>query len=560
MEPNKRSRPNEGALRAVCHLDVNCFYASVEMARLYPSLEGLPVAVSQRNLLVTTNYRCRDQGVPKMCSIIEAKEICPEIVIIESEMSRYREAHRRLFELLRTRFHLAPERASIDEAYLDITGLVEMEEAANPLLTDETVVYGADEDGNDGFSFEDECNLFMARAGKCANDIRQAIREEMRLETSCGVSLNKSFAKFASNLNKPSRTTIIPRSAHEALLRQLKPREIHGIGPVLLDKINELCGQRMDSFIPESLLDLQRLHPQELEALGTQGGWIYQMCRGIDNREVKDKGPPGSFGFQAAHRTRLGNMQELYAVILDKSSKMAARLEEDEFLYNRICRTLGVSFLFNGKTVTRSLGMPARGENRALEICSVVMDVLARHQKKDPLVLQSQRFGLTASGFSGENSGIAESSISRFLTSTAKPDFGKSEEREHLKPAIATGIQRFLSTERVVFEYENEHQVSAASSAPQGGIQSFFSRGEKPRTHEPLAPPRSNVTAFFGMPKPRIETTCPVCGHQVEGNLTAHVNGHFEEELEPEKDAKTPPLPEKKKPRIEGPLHKMLRK
>ena len=84
-----------------CHLDVNSFYASVEEARLYPTLEGKPVAVRQRNLLVTTNYVARARGVPKMCSVDEGRRLVPDLVVIESDMARYRAAHRALFDLLR---------------------------------------------------------------------------------------------------------------------------------------------------------------------------------------------------------------------------------------------------------------------------------------------------------------------------------------------------------------------------------------------------------------------------------------------------------------------------
>ena len=81
---------------------------------------------------------------------------------------------------------------------------------------------------------------------------------------------------------------------------------------------------------------------------------MYQLCRGVDNREVKDKGPPGSFGFQAAHRERITSMQQLYGVILTKSEQMQARLEEDEELYQRTSRTLSVSFRFEGKARLQS--------------------------------------------------------------------------------------------------------------------------------------------------------------------------------------------------------------
>lgn len=96
----KRHKTSAQPLRAIMHLDVNSMYASVESARLYPALEGKPVAVAQRTLLVTTNYAARDRGVPKMCTVVEGMRICPDLVVIESDMSRYRNASRAIMAIL----------------------------------------------------------------------------------------------------------------------------------------------------------------------------------------------------------------------------------------------------------------------------------------------------------------------------------------------------------------------------------------------------------------------------------------------------------------------------
>lgn len=513
----------------VAHLDVCAFYASVEQARLYPSLEGLPVAVRQRQLLVTTNYVARDRGVPKMCSVEEAKKICPDLVVIESDMARYREGHRRLFELLRTEFGLAPEKASIDEAYLDLTELVK-KEMSLAYCGPETVVFGALKQELD---LEDPDDVLIAKGGVVANRIRMAIRDKLRLETAVGVSRNKSFAKYASSLNKPSLTTLVPISSHEELLRTLSPQDINGFGPALVESVVEICHERLDSFHPEKLIDLQRLHQPELDArLGAQqASWIYQLCRGVDLRPVRDKGAPSSFGFQAAHRTRLFSMQELYGVILKKAEEMAARLEEDEALYDRVCRTLTVSFRFEQKTVTRSRGMPARGENRALEICAAAMDILSKHQKKDPAVLSSPRFGLTASGFSPEGSGVTETSISQFLSADApKPDFNRLgvSNGPPPRPREALGIEKFLTKDKDAM-FSEEIRTKRSRSAdledePQGDEED--SNGDARRLVSSRG--KATITAFLGEAKPRSDDICPVCGLHIDGNLRVHVNRHFD--------------------------------
>lgn len=483
-----------------CHLDVNSFYAAVEEARLYPALVGKPVAVRQRKLLVTSNYVARAAGLPKMCGVDEGLRLVPELVVIESDMSRYRAAHRQLFDLLRE-FGLSPERASIDEAYLDLTPLLGT--VTDPALwqsTNEVVVYG-----NATLRVaEDADDAFLARGVCVANRLRQLIRERLRFETSAGVSVAKAFSKFGSGLHKPSRTTVIPVSSHAALLDTLAPNEINGIGPVVWERLKELCAERpLDPFVPTTLASLRALEAHELDVLGSTGPWVYDLCRGRDQREVRDKGPPGSFGFQAAHRVRLSSMAELYDVILDKSEQMAARLEEDQALYQRVCRTLSVSFQFEGKSVTRAVPMPASGETRAAEIAAAAMAVLSKHQKKDPSVVQSQRFGLTAGGFSAEGSGVVERAITGFLV-----------EKPVEWPVAAAAV------------------AAAVDAGSDGPLTRFLvtrkPSDDVPRAVATAAAPAKKRAVIKDMLLAVQTEACPVCAKSVVvGQLNAHVNGHF---------------------------------
>ena len=385
---------------------------------------------------------------------------------------------------------LAPERGSIDEAYLDLTLLVAKEESAFGWRSEDVVVVGKDE-----LDLDDEEELFLAKGVVVANRIRKTIRDRLRLETCAGVSLNKSFSKYASALHKPSRTTCIPPAAHGQLLKELKPEKINGIGPALMESIREICSQRVDFFVPDTLFSLQRLGRHELDVLGASGLWVYDLCRGVDNREVKDKGPPGSFGFLGAHYERLSSMQQLYGVILTKAAKLNGRLEEDEALYQRTCRTLGVSFRFEGKAVSRTLAMPASGPNRTLEICDAAMSCINKHYKKDARVLDSPRFGLTASGFSNEGSGMVERSISAFL----KPTEVKWEKQEEKDENL---LVKFLKEKRPRQEEEvvGEEKQNIASAT----------------------------------------TTCPICSEDISClAIEKHVNGHFKDDEEKQLVKKT---------------------
>ncbi len=548
---------------------------------MYPTLVGKPVAVAQRTLLVTTNYIARARGVPKMCTIEEGRRIVPDLVVIESDMARYRLAHRQLFDLLRE-MGLAPERASIDEAYLDLTPLLDaLGDEAGDWRGPEVVVVGGDGATLNADVAED---AVLARGIVVATMIRGAIRDKMRFETSAGVSLNKSFAKHASGLHKPSRTCVVPLASHELLL-QLPPEKLNGIGPAVMESLRDICASRLDCFVPQTLQQLQRLQRHELEVLGASGAWIYQLCRGIDTREVRDKGPPGSFGFQAAHRERVDSLQQLYGVILSKSEQMAARLEEDEELYQRSCRTLSVSFRFEGKTVTRACAMPASGANRALEICAAAMHVIAKHAKKDASVTQSQRFGLTATNFSGEG-GMAERSISAFLVAGAEVDWAKGEEES--RPAAAGGVEsegpmmKFaVKNAKIDWNSESEPPPMQKPKEQSGSIARFVvARPLIDWTNEPpKLPPRGERSGSIGKflvkkeALKRVEreeekeegddevkaegdivgdNECPVCRKAVSAALlNSHVNNHF---LDEEKKIEV----KKKKPSKAGALDKFL--
>lgn len=240
----------------------------------------------------------------------------------------------------------------------------------------------------------------------------------MRLETSAGIAHNKPFAKIASGLNKPSKQTIITKSYYPELLKTTKLKDVPGMGPVMRESVAGLCGMRLDSFEAVFLGDLQRLSLRELETI--QGGpWLYNLVRGEDDRPVQDKGPPSTIGFQGAHRFRCRNLQEVYCVILMKAEQCAKRLAEDEEMYQRVCRTLVLSFSFERKTISRSCPMPARGPTRVFDIASAAMAIIASHAKKDPGVVRSHRFGLSASGFSSAGEGLSESNISAFFHSGA---------------------------------------------------------------------------------------------------------------------------------------------
>ena len=112
--------------RAILHVDVDCFYAQVEMAR-NPHLDrDRPVAVTQKFLVVTCNYPARAAGVGKLMRIDKAKEVCPDLVLVSGEdLTPYREASESIFAALSA---FGPcQKLGLDELFVDVTALAEAE-------------------------------------------------------------------------------------------------------------------------------------------------------------------------------------------------------------------------------------------------------------------------------------------------------------------------------------------------------------------------------------------------------------------------------------------------
>ena len=183
-------------LRRILHIDMDAFYASVEQ-RDNPALRGKPLAVggqpNRRGVVAAASYEARTFGVRSAMSMAKAVELCPSLVIVPPDFSRYKAASTTIFDIYREVTPLV-EPLSLDEAYLDVT-----ENSWNePLAT--TV----------------------------AKRLKERIRAETGLTASAGVAPNKFLAKIASGWKKPDGLTVIAPDRVEPFLQQLARRRAVG--------------------------------------------------------------------------------------------------------------------------------------------------------------------------------------------------------------------------------------------------------------------------------------------------------------------------------------------
>ena len=230
--------------RRIIHIDMDCFYAAVEM-REHPELDGQPIAVggsSGRGVLTTCNYIARGFGVHSAMPVFKARALCPHLVILPVRFELYREASRKIRDVFK-RYTDLIEPLSLDEAYLDVSH-------------------------------------HKRRGAEIAEEIRAAIYEETQLTASAGIGPNKLIAKVASDWNKPNGQCVVSPSHVVAFMRDLPVRRIWGVGPKsaarLLEFGVETCGQ-LQAY------DQTRL-AQEFGSFGLD---LYKLCRGIDERPVQ---------------------------------------------------------------------------------------------------------------------------------------------------------------------------------------------------------------------------------------------------------------------------------
>lgn len=178
------------------HMDADAFFASCEQA-IHPELKGRPVITGkERGIVAAASYEAKRRGVDRGMSLWEVKKVCPDVVILPSDYETYSLFSLRMFEILK-RFSPVVEEYSIDEAFVDLTGLR---------------------------------RLYQCSYGEIAAKIQETVEKELGITVSIGVSLTKVLAKVASKHKKPHGLTIIPGRDIHMYLSSLPVEKIWGIG------------------------------------------------------------------------------------------------------------------------------------------------------------------------------------------------------------------------------------------------------------------------------------------------------------------------------------------
>ncbi|KFQ19108.1 DNA polymerase iota, partial [Merops nubicus] len=275
--------------RVVVHMDLDCFYAQVEMIH-NPKLRDKPLGVQQKYLVVTCNYEARKLGVKKLMSVKDAKEKCPQLVLVNGEdLTPYREMSYKVTELL-GEFCPLVERLGFDENFVDVTEMVEkrlnqLQQSGCCRVCVSGHVYN-----NQALNLQDTTHIRLALGSQVAEELREALATRLGLTGCAGVASNKLLAKLVSGTFKPNQQTVLlPESCQELMRRLDSIQKVPGIG--------YKTTKRLETLGVRNVCDLQ-LFPSALleKELGVSVAQrIQKLSYGADDSPVTPSGPPQSF-------------------------------------------------------------------------------------------------------------------------------------------------------------------------------------------------------------------------------------------------------------------------
>lgn len=363
-------------MRRIAHLDMDAFFASVELIR-YPELRGLPVVVGGgrshqptslpdgtrvfsrmrdyigRGVVTTSTYEARALGVFSAMGIMKAAKLAPDCIILPSDFESYRR-YSGLFKAAVAAISPVIENVGIDEIYVDLT-----------------------EDGRD--------------AEAIAKELKNAVFNATGIYCSIGIAENKLLAKICSDLEKPNGLTIISDKDIPTRIWPLSVKKVNGIGPKSTLKLGDLEIYTIGE-LARADIGLLQAH------FGTRyANWLSSASRGIDNRPVKTSRLTKSISRESTFDRDL-HVKSDRRLLSEKLTALCDRVSDDLKKHDLKGKTIGVKIKFSDFTiVTRDITLSI-ATDQSSTILSSVRDCLKRITMEKKIRLLGVRIHSFGSG------------------------------------------------------------------------------------------------------------------------------------------------------------------
>jgi DNA polymerase-4 len=342
--------------RTIAHLDMDAFYASVELRRR-PELKGKPVVVcgsGPRAVVTTASYEARKlAGIHSAMPAAVARRRLPNAIYLRPDFPAYREASGQVMDILRGNVEVV-EVVGLDEAYLDLTG------------------------------------LFSPKA--VMRRIANEIRVETQLTCSVGISESRMLAKITSELGKPRGLVVLSREKALERFADHSPGLIPGIGPKTVS--------RLESMGIATLADLQRRDPGGLESTfgPRSGAWLHARANLLDSTPVTPEHETKSQSTEITFDVDVNQRAELERHLGELSDELCRRLRKRELEG----RTIGIKIRLDDWTnVTRSHTIDQPTNDPAV-VGPIALDLLRAYDPQRPVRLLGVRLASFDSGEAAE--------------------------------------------------------------------------------------------------------------------------------------------------------------
>lgn len=298
-------------MQKIIHIDMDCFFAAIEM-REDPTLVNIPIAiggtVESRGVICTANYPARRYGIHSGMSTARTFRLCPHITLLPVRMEFYESVSSEIHNIF-SRYTANIEPVSLDEAYLDVTN--------------SRACYGS--------------------ATLIAQEIREAIYNELHLTASAGVAPIKFLAKIASDINKPNGQFVIVPDHVDFFVRSLPLCKIPGIGPKTAMRLAALGFHICEDVQKSNLVTI-------IKEFGKLGFEIWQRCHGVDDSPICVEPVRKTVGVEMTLPKDIGSWSECESTIRQLYPELSCKLMS----YSpdlMICRQ-GVKFKFDDFSLT----------------------------------------------------------------------------------------------------------------------------------------------------------------------------------------------------------------
>ncbi|MBU1238343.1 DNA polymerase IV [Myxococcota bacterium] len=273
--------------RQILHLDMDAFYASVEQSD-DPSLKGKPVIIGQgeRGVVSAASYEARAFGVKSAIPVLTARKLCPGGIFLKGRMARYSEVSREIMDILQ-RYSPVVEQASIDEAYMDITGLQGL----------------------------------LGPPQAIARDLKAEILDTTGLNCSIGIAPCKYLAKIVSDWNKPDGLYILTPMDVPDFMMQLPIARMPGVGTKFQEELSSLGVRYAGDVLAHSGAWWE-------ERCGKRGAFLHQHARGIDESPVTPNREAKSTSCENTFEEDVSDRHVLKRWLLAQAERIGAELRE----------------------------------------------------------------------------------------------------------------------------------------------------------------------------------------------------------------------------------------